>query len=301
MTNPVILLGTQSNGETLPVQVDGTGRLVAEGLQGQQGEQGEPGIQGPPGPEGPPGTIALPPDPWEGALLGWLNNQLSWIGTPPVPIPEGVFGPILSYQDGLVTVEGTIPEQVGPGVYLSQVNIDETNYCEEWNNTLTWSDCTPNAIPGCFDGDPSTRGNMASNTQYLLPFQPEYTSAIQVSFPQNTSGWQAAAITDPGGQGSWVESNGTELVTLKQGSGKLVGLTAYESRGLTIGVSRVVVDGKTLVDQNVPFKARVNQALGESQLLVVADHNIPLTPGKYLKIPEQRVSPAVYYTSNRWL
>jgi len=32
MTNPVILLGTQSNGETLPVQVDEFGRLVAEGL-----------------------------------------------------------------------------------------------------------------------------------------------------------------------------------------------------------------------------------------------------------------------------
>jgi hypothetical protein len=32
MTNPVILLGTQSNGETLPVQVDATGRRVANGL-----------------------------------------------------------------------------------------------------------------------------------------------------------------------------------------------------------------------------------------------------------------------------
>ena len=35
MTDPVVLYGTQSNGETLPVQVDDTGRLVAEGLQGQ--------------------------------------------------------------------------------------------------------------------------------------------------------------------------------------------------------------------------------------------------------------------------
>ena len=98
MTNPVVLLGTQSNGETLPVQVDATGRLVAEGLQGEQGEQGEQGIQGPPGPEGPPGSggITLPPDPYEGALLGWLNGGLAWVGTPPVPIPEGVFGYTLS-------------------------------------------------------------------------------------------------------------------------------------------------------------------------------------------------------------
>lgn len=33
MTQPVILYGTLSNGETLPVQVDDTGRLVAEGLE----------------------------------------------------------------------------------------------------------------------------------------------------------------------------------------------------------------------------------------------------------------------------
>ena len=78
MTNPVILLGTQSNGETLPVQVDATGRLVAEGLQGEQGEQG---IQGPPGPPGPSGEIELPPDPWEGAFLGWSNGQLAWLTT----------------------------------------------------------------------------------------------------------------------------------------------------------------------------------------------------------------------------
>ena len=124
MTNPVILLGTQSNGETLPVQVDATGRLVAEGLQGEQGEQGEQGIQGPPGPPGSDG-IDLPPDPYEGAFLGWLNGELVWIGTPPVPIPPGVFGPITTWSpDGLLTVEGSIPSEVGPGVYVIQVGAD---------------------------------------------------------------------------------------------------------------------------------------------------------------------------------
>lgn len=52
MTDPVVLYGTQSNGETLPVQVDATGRLVAEGLEGPQGPQGEEGPEGPPGPPG---------------------------------------------------------------------------------------------------------------------------------------------------------------------------------------------------------------------------------------------------------
>ena len=54
-----ILYGTQSNGETLPVQVNSFGQLVAQGLDGAKGEkgdkgdmgdQGDQGIEGPPGP-----------------------------------------------------------------------------------------------------------------------------------------------------------------------------------------------------------------------------------------------------------
>ena len=55
-----ILYGTQSNGETLPVQVNEFGQLVAQGIPGAPGEPGAPGAPGapgPPGPEGPPGTI----------------------------------------------------------------------------------------------------------------------------------------------------------------------------------------------------------------------------------------------------
>ena len=48
-----ILYGTQSNGETLPVQVNETGQLVAQGLRGEKGDQGEPG------PPGPVGSVEL--------------------------------------------------------------------------------------------------------------------------------------------------------------------------------------------------------------------------------------------------
>ena len=84
MTNPVVLYGTQSNGETLPVQVDATGRLVAEGLQGEPGEKGDKGDQGDPGPQGPPGEPGTggggdgkiptekPANPVNGDL--WLNT-----------------------------------------------------------------------------------------------------------------------------------------------------------------------------------------------------------------------------------
>ena len=81
MTEPVILLGTQSNGETLPVQVDAFGRLVAEGLQGSegpQGPQGDQGEQGETGPKGDPGLIQWPPNPQEGYVLTWTNGAPAW-------------------------------------------------------------------------------------------------------------------------------------------------------------------------------------------------------------------------------
>ena len=47
------LYGTTADGESLPVQVNEFGQLVAQGLPGEQG------IQGPPGPEGPVGSVEL--------------------------------------------------------------------------------------------------------------------------------------------------------------------------------------------------------------------------------------------------
>lgn len=76
MSDPLILYGTQSNGETLPVQVDATGRLVAEGLDGPQGPEGP---EGPQGPKGDPGEMDLPPNPQEGQVLGWENGALAWL------------------------------------------------------------------------------------------------------------------------------------------------------------------------------------------------------------------------------
>ena len=90
MTNPVILLGTQANGETLPVQVDATGRLVAEGLQGEPGDPGEPGAPGPPGeqgPEGPPGA-GVPEGGSEGDYLQIIDGTPTWgpwVEPPPPP------------------------------------------------------------------------------------------------------------------------------------------------------------------------------------------------------------------------
>ena len=301
MTNPVILFGTQANGETLPVQVDATGRLVAEGLQGSKGEDGAQGPKGDTGPPGPPGELDLPPDPYEGALLGWLNNQLAWIGSPPVPVPEGLFGPIISYEDGVVTIEGSVPEQVGPGVYLSQVNIDESNYCQDWNNSEIWSNTSKGYLRQPFDGNPATWIGMEPDTLYFLPASVPVTSKIQAAFIANTGGWQVSAYTTNGKAGPWIQSQGTNLVDLFLGSGTFEAFKCQHNDGQTwVGPALLKVDGLTLVDSNIPFRARVSNVLSDNQILVVPDGNIPLTPGKYLKIPQQRVSPAVYYKNSRW-
>ena len=53
-----ILYGTTSDGETLPVEVNEFGQLVAQGVPGEQG------IQGPPGPPGPVGSVDYTSGSW---------------------------------------------------------------------------------------------------------------------------------------------------------------------------------------------------------------------------------------------
>ena len=118
MTNPVILLGTQSNGETLPVQVDATGRLVAEGLQGQQGETGPPG---------PPGLPELPSGEFEGAVLGWVDGALAWLEPSGLPQPLGIEGQIIQmHNDEPIWV--TAPEV--PPVYVAPVILTNDTYLD---------------------------------------------------------------------------------------------------------------------------------------------------------------------------
>lgn len=103
-----ILYGTTSDGDSLPVEVNEFGQLIAKGLQGQEG------------PPGPPGTGQLPPDPFEGAILGWKDNQLSWLGGS-VPLPSNVFGPILSYENGVLSLESDISLP-----YLARVELSDS-------------------------------------------------------------------------------------------------------------------------------------------------------------------------------
>jgi hypothetical protein len=101
-----ILYGTTADGDSLPVEVNEFGQLVAQGLPGQ------------PGPPGPPGVGELPPDPFEGAILGWKDNKLSWLGGS-VPLPPGTYGPIAAYAEGVLTLQEAVDLPYLTSIFLS--------------------------------------------------------------------------------------------------------------------------------------------------------------------------------------
>ena len=148
MTEPVILFGTQSNGETLPVQVDATGRLVAEGL---------PGPEGPPG---PPGVGQLPPDPEEGQVLGWLNGELAWLN-------NSATGSIFTLQSADAVVS----------------NVQWSSMFESfWPYAPTEGSFGPTA--NAFDGNPSTEASCGSGRCWPERNQEN----LQIAFPIPFSG-----------------------------------------------------------------------------------------------------------------
>lgn len=95
-----LLTGLTAEGIEVPVQVDETGRLVAEGLQGEKGDRGDQGEQGPPGigqkgdkgdpgekgdpgDAGPPGSVDLP--------AGGVGDALVLTGDPAAPLAAAPF------------------------------------------------------------------------------------------------------------------------------------------------------------------------------------------------------------------
>ena len=85
-----ILYGTTADGESLPVQVNEFGQLVAKGLQGEKGDQGDVG------PEGPVGNVEFSSGKWSPE---WISSDPSGAGFFEYDIQSGywyLFGPLLT-------------------------------------------------------------------------------------------------------------------------------------------------------------------------------------------------------------
>ena len=303
MTNPVILLGTQSNGETLPVQVDAFGRLVAEGLAGEPGSDGAAGPPGPPGADG--GSFPLPPNPYEGALLGWLNNELTWVSGGAVPIPPGVFGPITDWDpsSGLITVEGELPEGVGNGVYIKQVSSNGELYTAGCNVSQKWSYGQANSYwyadrGKIFDGDLTTFTGPNTGRTCELTFPEPFVGTRVEYLTQHgaRSGIVYKLIIDGKTVDKTTDVDSDSWLTIQTSPSGLISKIAIQSTGESGGrIGAISVDGQLLLDEDKSSEIRVTQALNSTQFIGAANNDIGFEVGKYLKIEEQRVAPWVLY------
>ena len=258
-------------------------------------------IEGPPGQDGQDGQdsdMMLPPDPYEGALLGWLNNQLAWIGTPPVPIPEGVFGPIISWdkQASYLEVEGDIPETVGGGVYVYQCDERGDYFTDGWETSQEWSSygSSDNVDGALFDGSLDTYGGATFEYNFGTD-GPTAVESIEVAF--DTSAAYSNTVTINGSINLTDYTGGLKVfvdVTAQVGLGRIDTIVGTYSGGSATGLLGIKVDGKLLVDSDKSLNLRVNQRFMDG-LLGTPNVDIDFTPGKYLFVPEQRVAPWVLY------
>jgi len=333
-TNPadssIVPVACNSKGELLleepiagaPGEDGEDGATGPQGPQGERGPQGEQGEQGPRGEDGKDGKdgkdgedgkdgidgFPLPPDPYEGALLGWLNDGLAWVGSPPVPIPEGVFGPIASWDpdSGYLTVDGTIPSQVDNGVYVYQCNETGVLFTAGWNTGKVWSDYI-NMTPynsnyskeKAFDSYPDTQAQTATandSIDWTLPA--DITGVLEINFGSNNT----QKVTDSSG-------NAIAQNLAADGTFKLISsdISAYANQRISVrgqnqgsaagSIAQVRLDGQILVNTDQSLNLRVNQRFGDG-LIGAASSTVNFTIGMYLKVPEQRVAPWVLYEND---
>ena len=294
-----ILYGTTGDGTTLPVLVDQFGNLLAKGIDGQPGTPGQDGAPGPPGPPGADGgSFLLPLDPFEGALLGWENGGLAWIGNAPIPVPPGRFGPIAQWDpQGLIEVEGDVPSKLTTGDYVYQCNEDGSIFVDGWNNSEKWSDnvsATGGLLPStppsnAFDGDLDTYVDALSTGQVLTVAFPgglSYLSSVEVYVRQRNV---FASVNN----GTQVEVNGDdtsfEWAPVVTGYGTMESLQIIATTNYN-GLAAIRVDGKELIDFGTyPVAPNLNFRVNTiNQNVLVGVRNIwkDFTVGKYLRIPQ---------------
>ena len=295
MTNPVILLGTQSNGETLPVQVDATGRLVAEGLLGPAGPEGPVGPQGPPGPGG---GMELPPNEFEGAVLGWKNNDLAWLSPTELILPDGVFGPIESWdaETNQLTVVGGIPPEVMAGAEVYQCTLGGNVATTGWNHDLVWSSYVSNGVPDSnplgFNGelDNGFRPQNMNSWADFVPPEPIFFNQLKIqSYRYGPSGADYSRYKLVGSsEVRFSYCSGNPWCVVVDGPNYLesVGVYfAFTDNFYTDQLCAIEIDGRILVDPVHSLKLTVDSVL-ENTITGTPNQTIPFQQGLYLKVPQ---------------
>ena len=234
MTEPVILYGTQSNGETLPVQVDQFGRLVAEGLPGPEGPQGPQGPQGEPGPPGDGGGVEWPPGANDGDVLTWVNGAPAW-RQPGLPS-------VLLWSDYLTAQSGSfLSGREAPYAFDGQSN---TGAYSENNGALIFA---PPAID-VFGIELS----IAEAADY-----PGYKFQVQC-------GQQVQTLPNTGDPTAWLNYNRLVGASISENNPLYIRMLRSDDSEANGNFGRIKLNGVELID-TVSYREFYRQALKQSQ------------------------------------
>ena len=277
------------------VEIEGdltvTGNLVVDGFEGPPGE-----------------SVVLPPDPYEGALLGWLNGELAWVGTEPIPIPEYVFGPITraDMEQGILEVAGDIPVDILNGVYLKQCTregvpfVPGYDFSQGWSNQCSGAISPENNAEHLFDGDLSTFCDSNSHndgptwsTHYPGVNKLECYMGVKGNGNEITVVSANGSETSVPADGNW--SFRWVTLTLPGNSKTLKGITWKRGAdGVYLTPAAIRINEKVLVDPQLELEFRVNQVM-ESMIIGSPGGIGEFEVGQYLMSQNQRVAPWVLY------
>ena len=250
------------------------------------------------------GGIVLPPDPYEGAVLGWLNGGLAWVGTPPVEIPEGVFGPIIGWDPvaGTLTVDGDIPASIGNGVYVHQCDATGALSTSGWNIAEQWSANTTgtalnesSTFANAFNGSTATAdGNAFASEDGVYTCLLDVPVNASVTFyalnPQANS-THGILINDAVSLPSSEAYSTPLMLSAVQLDNRLTSIQLKNEGVMGPYLQAVEVDGLVLVNTDQSLNLRVNNVVDQVLVGVPNQQHAGFTPGMYLKTLDQRVAP----------
>jgi hypothetical protein len=170
--------------ELIPNDVEIQGDLTVTGLINGLSE----GPPGPPGPEGPAGSIDLPPDPYEGAVLGWQDGELAWLGGS-VPLPAGTYGPFIYFPN-----ESRLDVPQDPSAL---VNGQQVYMSDAAGNAISYQIET-SAIQG-INGNTLTFESNDPELQYFYPGLVVHDYSFYSGPTETSEGMDATALFDGSG------------------------------------------------------------------------------------------------------
>ena len=240
---------------------------------------------------------------------------MAWLGTPPIPIPDDLFGPIYDINSGLITVEGDVPAAVGNGVYVWQTDSAGNLYSKDMDVSREYASLLTGNYPIddtllAFNGDITNWANCFDGNYNATPSKGYYEMVLDLSFNPLDGPVDVYSVMSPtpmyygrfavdtgSGYGSDIECKQnawTSLIPLGSKLHKLRVRTTHN--GCSFAALRA--NGKICLDPSLSANARVNSVTGSS-LVTVPNNESLFMVGKYLRTFDQKVAPWVYEISRR--